>query len=244
LRTLQSPPRTDFKPFPCRNLTVAKAVFCTGTLSVSGGGSLATDSLCALVAGGDLEISGAGADNTQFHGLVYSAGALSVSDITVVGSLVGSSASGAPMTVVRSNLLFDPAAVVMDLDLQWSGFDLVFPRSGGASLLPGSLLTPTNIYNKIDKRFDTPTLSQVESVMEFHLWEKPPRRFLDLTADEKEAVAVLVSEKHQAIVNQIEQWNLQGLTPDTSSASFHLDLNRFVKLQSRMKVLNRRFERI
>lgn len=75
-----------------KGVTGYGALFATGKIKVSGGSNLGSDSLCALVAGGDLTISGAGADKTQFRGLVYSYGELAVSDVTIVGSLVGAPA--------------------------------------------------------------------------------------------------------------------------------------------------------
>lgn len=130
------------------DLTIAKgvtgygAVFATGKMKVTGGSDLGSDSLCALVAGGDLSIRGAGADKTQFRGLVYSNGELAVSDVTIVGSLVGASAGARPMTVERANLVYDPEGVVIDLDLQWSGVDEQPNARGWVTLNPATTLTP------------------------------------------------------------------------------------------------------
>lgn len=220
------------------------AVFCTGSLRVSGGGELTSDSLCALVAGRDLAISGAGADKTQFRGLVYSAGALSVSDVTVVGSLVGSSASGQSMTVARSNLVFDPAAVTLDLNLQWSGLGKPFGLSGGAMLKPGTTLTPVSLFD--GKQFEMPTDAQVRQALLFVVPpNQTPRTWDELSpAEQSEASNNFIIDAKDVISNQIESWNNQGLTPETSSAGFHLDLNRFVKVASRVKILTRAFQRI
>ena len=208
------------------------AVFCTGSMRVSGGGTLATDSLCALVAGGGLSISGAGADKTQFRGLVYSAGALNVSDITVVGSLVGSSASGAPMTVVRSNLLFDPKAVVMDLDLQWSGFGSINPLTGGVTLNPTNSLTPNSFFR--DGEYEMPTNDELRQIILLTLPPEPARP----PTDAEISTNMDVAERVRIMRRQIEELPNAA----TSTGSFQLDLNQFVKVQSRMKIVSRRFE--
>jgi len=133
------------------DLTVQKgvngygAVFCTGSLKVQGGSNLGSDSLCALVAGGNLSLEGTGADKTQFRDLVYSYGEIKVSNITLVGSL-------------RANLVYDPKAVSLDFDLQFSGFGARRSLNGGVQLPAGSSLTPVSLYRR--GQFQEPLVPQ------------------------------------------------------------------------------------
>lgn len=228
------------------DLTVSKgvtgygAVFATGKIKVSGGSNLGSDSLCALVAGGDLEIKGAGADKTQFRGLVYSYGALSVSDVTIVGSLVGASTSGRGMTVERANLVYDPEGVAIDLDLQWSGFDGKVDPRGYSVMAPGSNLTPKSLWTGSEYR--EPTMQELRESFYFSIngsvlqeWDKFSR------ADQTKLDQMVTGPDGplETIIAQTSQWEKDGLSPDRSDASFHLNLNRFINVNSSFKILGR-----
>jgi len=160
------------------------AVFCTGSLSVTGGSDLGSDSLCALVAGDGLTLKGSGAASTQFRGLVYSGGALKVSDVTVVGSLVGNSPSGATMTVDRANLVYDPKGVDLSFDLQFSGLGRFDPLFGGkVELAPGSDLTPGSLFENGD--FRRPTDSELRRGLLLTLPGQAARRWDELSSAEQ-----------------------------------------------------------
>lgn len=219
------------------------AVFCTGSLFVTGGSDLGSDSLCALVAGKDLSIAGAGANNTQFRGLVYSGGESKVSNITVVGSLVGSSSAGAPMSIENAHLVYDPKAVDLSLDLQFSGFGKVSLLNGGVQLASDSKLTPSLLFE--GGKFREPTLGELQQGLLFTLPGKPARRWDELTAAEQgaDALKALLKRGNDIVAAQIQKWNQDNLNPQTLSANYHLDLNRFVKVQSAMKILTRRLYR-
>lgn len=220
------------------------AVFCTGSLQVTGGSDLGSDSLCALVAGKDLTLKGSGASSTQFRGLVYSGGALKVSDVTVVGSLVGNSPSGAAMTVDRANLVYDPKAVNLSFDLQFSGFGQFDPLfAGKVQVAPGSELTPGSLFENGD--FRRPTDSELQQGLLFTLPGKPTRRWDELTPAEQgsQRIGDLLQQGNDIVGAQVERWNLDNLNPEALNASYHLDLNRFVKIQSAMRILTRRLDR-
>lgn len=70
------------------------AIFTTGSVNVlAGSSSLSTDSLLALVSGGNITMSGAGTNSSNFKGVIYSGGNLSASNITLVGSYVSAGGS-------------------------------------------------------------------------------------------------------------------------------------------------------
>lgn len=227
------------------DLTIAKgvtgygAVFATGKMKVTGGSDLGSDSLCALVAGGDLSIRGAGADKTQFRGLVYSYGELAVSDVTIVGSLVGASAGGRPMTVERANLVYDPEGVVIDLDLQWSGVGKFNPR-GFPTLHDGSTMTPSS-YLKNGK-YEAPSEEVIRDNIDFN-YPGPPalvKTWSELTEEDKIAYGNNALEYAvNSIAKQVEAWNASEL-PAQQYCKFHLDLNRFVKNEDKMRILLKR----
>lgn len=219
------------------------AVFCTGSLSVTGGSDLGSDSLCALVAGDGLTLKGSGAASTQFRGLVYSGGALKVSDVTVVGSLVGNSPSGATMTVDRANLVYDPKGVDLSFDLQFSGLEQFSPLNGGFQLAPGSQLTPGLLFES--GKFRQPSLTELQQGLLFRLSGRPARPWSELTTEEQGSNALrnLLADAGNIVAPQIEKWNQDNLNPQTLNATYHLDLNRFVRIHSAMKILTRRLHR-
>jgi len=156
-----------------------------------------------------------------------------------VGSLVGSSPSGASITVDRANLVYDPKAVNLDFDLQFSGFGRTNPVLGGGVQLPaGSPLTPASLFR--GGQFQQPNQQELQQGLLFMLPGQPPRHWDELSQDEQNAATQLLTSAATIIQQQISGWNDQHLTPETLSASYHLDLNRFVKVQSAMKILTRR----
>lgn len=219
------------------------AVFCTGNMSVSGGSDLGSDSLCALVAGKDLTLKGTGAEKTQFRGLVYSDGALTVSDVTVVGALVGNSPSGAPMTVDRANLVYDPEGVSLGFDFQLSGLPISdgIVRDG-VKLAPGSHLTPEFLYS--NGNFREPTRTELQTGLLFILVPNPPRAWDDLSPEEQQSKGdQLVTIAARVTQGQINDWNSLDLDPQSLNNSYRLDLNRFVKVHNSMKILTHQISR-
>jgi hypothetical protein len=134
------------------------ALIATGTVHVSGGGATMTASEAAIVAGGDLTISGvgAGAGNRQgFRGLLYTEGSLSTSNVDVAGAVAVNNTSGVGSTTVTdSQIIQSQEASVIGIPVGTT----VLPSSpidetlgtihanlggGGAWGFPG---TPTDYY--------------------------------------------------------------------------------------------------
>jgi len=71
------------------------------------------------------------------------------------------------------------------------------------------------------------------------------RRWDELTAGEQTSVQTtnLLDFSLTLIRPQIQGWNKDRLTPQSLSVNYHLDLNRFIKVQSGMKILSRRLDR-
>ncbi len=89
-----------------------------------------------------------------------------------------------------------------------------------------------------------PTDSQVQQALIFVIPPQPARTWDQLTAAEQGSQQQAILDAKGTMGSQINDWNGKGQTPQTSGANFHLDLNRFVKVQSSMKVLTRQFDRL
>jgi hypothetical protein len=95
------------------------AVFVGGSVTLGSASLGAVDQL-ALVSGGDMSITGAGSSASTLTGLVYSAGNLNLSGVTVVGAVVCASSTGQPLVMNNVNLLGNSAGVNFSFDLGWS----------------------------------------------------------------------------------------------------------------------------
>jgi len=210
-----------------KGVTGYGALFATGKIKVSGGSNLGSDSLCALVAGGDLTISGAGADKTQFRGLVYSYGELAISDVTIVGSLVGASTSGRGMTVQRANLVYDPEGVAIDLDLQWSGISQEPTGRGWVTLNSQTRFTAAFFAN--ENRL--PTSPELQEIIVWHDarggTRHPTEEELDLLDAVRDAKDTILDQARRRV------------DPNITAQKFNLNLNQFVRAQSSMRLLKR-----
>lgn len=135
------------------------------------------------------------------------------------------------MTVQRANLVYDPEGVAIDLDLQWSGFDgKISTLFGGVTLNPSSSLSPRS-FSK-DGHYTPPIDDELREILRWTKRPGPPRA---PTAEELYSI-LLVREKDESIRSQAQNF---AENPESQSSSFHLDLNRFVKAQSQMRVLKR-----
>jgi hypothetical protein len=89
------------------------ALVATGSVTLKGGADMKADALAAVLAGGDLTVTGAaGAQKTQFTGLLYTEGNFSLSNTRVVGAALangdGSVGQGSTMRLIDSEVLASP----------------------------------------------------------------------------------------------------------------------------------------
>ncbi len=73
-------------------LTGSGALVCTGKVTIRGASDFVADSRCAVVAGGDVSVTGTGFESSYYQGLLYSAGSggISVEGVTLLGAAVAS----------------------------------------------------------------------------------------------------------------------------------------------------------
>ena len=69
------------------------AIICNGDVTIDGGASFAADDQLAIVAQGDVSISGQGADRSVFQGLIYTEGNLYAESTTLLGVFVANGES-------------------------------------------------------------------------------------------------------------------------------------------------------
>jgi hypothetical protein len=118
------------------------AVFVGGSVTLGSASLGAVDQL-ALVSGGDMSITGAGSSASTLTGLVYSAGNLNLSGVTVVGAVVCASSTGQPLVMNNVNMLGNSAGVNFSFNLSWSGNTNTKPGAGGLGAGAGYSVTLT-----------------------------------------------------------------------------------------------------
>jgi hypothetical protein len=87
-------------------------------VTISGHSALKADSKVAVIAGGDLTLTGTGAERSMFSGLIYGQGAVRASNVTVVGGLVANNVADpdkAGMTVTDAKLINLPEKTKFDV---------------------------------------------------------------------------------------------------------------------------------
>jgi hypothetical protein len=106
-------------------------------VNVTGASALSTDNQAAIVAGGDISITGTSASSSYFQGLVYSqgSGGVTVMNSTVVGTVVSAQVN-APTVLSNANIAFNPTVVNASYAQGWSGnttFTVQVAGAGGSS---------------------------------------------------------------------------------------------------------------
>lgn len=110
------------------------AVVATGSVAIHDGTALQSDNNTAVLAGGDINLSGTDQESSYFQGLLYTEGTLEAEQITLVGTLIARADEGGSETTLNNvNLVHNPENTSVE-------FELEKPSRGGG----GSLLANTN----------------------------------------------------------------------------------------------------
>ena len=203
------------------------------------------------VAGGDLTLSGGGAANSRYHGLLWSSGALKVSDVTVVGSLVGGkdgTGVAHAMQVDRATVAYDPAAVSLNFQGALSP-GRGGGNTGGVRWVPGQALDPASFYSA-KNGWSVPSVSdlqdQIQGRLQFQLsgstsWVS----WSQLTPTQQTSIGdYKVTSAVTTVLSQIKVLAAANKPPSQDSYSINLDLNRFLTLSTRLHILCSRVERL
>ena len=239
------------------------ALFVTGKLEITGQADLATTALCAIVAKQGLVLKGSGKERSSVHGLVYSEGPVVVQDVTVIGSLVNglsdTSASPPPMQLSNAAFVRDAAVFRLDLDLQFGSRSTIVDIRDGAALmvLPSATADPKSGFGPL-RYLDPKTgglRSDIEASKLQELIEKDLRdnalfvrpngqsvSFSSLSQNEKDTLDRELKKKSLAFKSSLEDWMKQAV--EHPPYKLTLDLNRFIKVQSRLKVVGRQISKI
>ena len=158
------------------------AIFATGNVTVHGVSQFATENLQAIVAKGDLNLYGSGAEASSFQGLLMAGGGqLKARQVTLVGSFLGTSREGAGSSVEldQVQLVSSPQAIHLDfpnlmMERPTSSEVLVAEGSGVTRNRVWPVLDPhldvTRFYDPVADRLD-PSLVTAESLKPWYLCE-------------------------------------------------------------------------
>ena len=147
-------------------LTGTGALVATGKVTIAGGADIKADSLAAVVAGGDLTVTGArdreGNLKSQFTGLLYSGGNLTLNDTRTIGSAIaaGTTSGGSVMSIQNSEFIASPEGQDVSIVIQDFAGE---PDEGGRSNFQsaeagdseGALLMPSASDLYVDGSFIT-----------------------------------------------------------------------------------------
>ena len=242
-------------------LSGSGAVFCTGKVTMRGGGALSADNQAAVVAQGDVRILWSGAGRSSFRGMIYTGGQggfpdqpvdqdLVVRDVTVQGCVVnagkGSAGTGSSMTLKDAKVIYEGQATQLILEPGFSGTWPIPVGGGRTGGPPGSL--SLRMVTRDGKTFTpgpayfagrgTP-LGAADFVFtddSGHTYEAAadgtvPREL----ADAYDGPARSFSSSWQSEIDTAKQ--------DTASHGiFKLDLNEFLQEEGRLKVVMRKLD--
>ncbi|MBT9582836.1 hypothetical protein IV102_05775 [bacterium] len=226
------------------NLNVTGAISGIGCVVVTGRTSLSSVTLkaveqVALLSVGDLSISGQGQENSTLVGLLYSRGNLSLSDVTVVGAVV---AGGQQVTLRNVNMLKSPKGVSFSFEQGFVGGTQSAPIAGGLPGVGDVVVRLKQVSNGQGGMRD-PRPSDFA----------PPKSFIpDEAMEVVDAVTGAPGGDLSDYINLdagrsfknsvVQQVPTEAPTPVKiiSTGEVDLDLNRFLKLADKLKVIYRK----
>ena len=223
------------------NLSVTGSVSGLGVIAVSGRTSLSAVRLNALqqlglLSQGDLTVTGRVGEKSTLVGLVYTKGNLSLSDVTVVGAVVGAGSSGATMTLHNVNALKSSKGVKFEFEQGWVGGTQSQPIAG---TLGGSVVVRLKNTSKKPADFAPPNSFDPNTDLE--------AVYAGGSHDGEDAGSASPLLRPGSIGGSFlqglrEQIPTEEPDPDKviSAGKVDLDLNRFLKLADKLKVVYRR----
>ena len=224
------------------NLSVTGSVSGLGVIAVSGRTSLSAVRLNALqqlglLSQGDLTVTGRVGEKSTLVGLVYTKGNLSLSDVTVVGAVVGAGSSGATMTLHNVNALKSSKGVKFECEEGWVGGTqsqpfLAFGVGGG------QVVVKLKDTSKKPADFAPPNSFDPSVELEA-VYAGGPQDGQDAGAVSQFTGSGNGGDFLLALTTQIPS---ESVDPDKviSAGKVDLDLNRFLKLADKLKVVYRR----
>ena len=224
-------------------LTGSGALVCTGKVTIRGASDFVADSRCAVVAGGDVSVTGTGSESSYYQGLLYSAGSggISVEGVTLLGAAVASGPSEARVALKDARVVFDEKATKVTGGEV--GFGDAYPRGGFPSLgLGGSRahlrLKPVILPGPPPRTVTEPGPADFVAAGVAELW---PQHF-QLVDASGSPVAGNVDDAFGVAFERIHEMNsviasVKLDDPLTPGGQFEFDLNRFVQTADRLKIV-------
>lgn len=244
-------------------ITGKGAIFATGDVVVRGMSNFSTDNLQAIVARGNLVIEGSGPEQSSFQGLLFGGGNLSARNVSLVGTLLGTSreGEGSQIELDQVALVSNPAAISLDFP------ELFAPPTASANLfvvaefgdherevqmIPAPYLTADRFYDPTHDRLDPDLVTG--TALEPHWIDRQNGRLARSITDFQPQFA---RQGPDTMVQQMVRWNdpreleekmkegvrmanevyqrarARGLQP----GQFSLDPNRFIQTSDKMRRL-------
>lgn len=225
-------------------ITGSGALVCTGKVTIRGGSDFVADSRCAVLAGGDLSVSGTGQDASYYQGLLYSAGSggINVKGITLLGAAVASAPSGAKVEVKDARVVFDSKATHLSTEVGFPA-DVYppggFPSQGGLGQGSGFLrLKPLTLAGPPTRTVSQPTPATFAAARVTTLDDDN----FELVDAQGNPVQGDVGQALNVYLGPLSKMNdvLTAANPNdplTPEGKFDFDLNRFVKVADRLRIV-------
>ena len=224
-------------------LTGVGALLVDGIVTILGGAQLSSDNQVAILSAGSVSITGTGQGASYVQGLVYAAGAdgIKLQDTTVVGTVLNAgktgSGEGAPMQVERATVALDPRAAKFEVERGFGnypsgGYEV---RDDGNRLL--GHLKLKSVTNATGDILDPPGPSYFAAMGRTKLNADD---FVESDLMGAPAPGMLPTWFGLVENMQGSFWTdaiSQSASQPSSTREFAIDLNKYLKMQDRLRVV-------
>lgn len=228
-----------------KKLSGSGALVASGKVTILGGADVKADSLAAVVAGGDLTVTGSrnpkNAIISKFTGLLYTDGNLALKDTQTIGSALaaGSGEVGSLMTITDSEVIASPegedvAIVIQDFEdpkpVGWAdrniaGVAVVRPTAAEISLHPKFRESDDPQEREAFAR----SLLKLRSGSQF--FDNPENLQNSVSNRDYEAISSTYEDVLRMLITKIEKLQSQG----ESLSVVRFDLNEFLNVNERLR---------
>lgn len=198
------------------------AVFATGSITMlKGGNEVKSDNVAAIVANRNLTLNGANTTSSNFQGVVYSGGDVDLTNMNLVGTLIGNGSESSVMRLSNASVIHNKQ--IAEFEFEYPFGPDAWDSWGGLKQHDMSLF-----YDAANDKFDP------NKVTEGHIERRlgPPPGGANMTRADFWAAAPTASPVPSPYAdwsdyeNQVEQKVLNGLKDDVAAADKYYQLHK------------------
>lgn len=224
------------------------AIFATGSITMLGGGNqVNSDNVAALVANRNITMNGANPTSSNFQGVVYSGGDVDLTNLTLVGALIGNGSESSQMRLSNASVVHNKKIVEFEFDYpfgpdawdSWGGMkqhDMSLFYDAATDRFDPSKVTEAHIERRLGPPPGGPNITRAEFWAGAPTASPVPSPHADWASYEQECERVVLNGLIQDVTKADEYYQLHK-DPSMKKGKMRFNPNVFLLLRDKLRVM-------